>query len=197
MSKPEKTPKSIKGTKTEQNIVDAYISETQAYARYMYYAKQAGKENYFPLQKVFEETADNELHHGKVYLKMLEGGVVNCNIPVDAIPAKDTITNLEISIHEEGDEAVKSYLAAAKTAKEEGFPEIAEHFTSIASVEKHHMERFQKYLDHIKAGTLWKRDKAITWKCLVCGYEFVGKEPPKACPGCDHPYQHFMPEDME
>ena len=197
MSTPTTTPKSIKGTRTEQNLVDAYISGTQAYARYTYYAQQAEKENYFPLQEVFNETAANELRHGKVYLKMLQGGALNCTIPVDAIPPRDTVTNLEISIHEEGDEAVKTYLANAKVAEEEGFPEIAEHFTAIASIEKHHMERFQRYLDRIKAGTLWKRDKAITWKCLVCGYEFVGTEPPKVCPACDHPYQHYMPMDMD
>ena len=189
--------KSIKGTETEKNLGVAYVAESCAYSRYTFFAQTATKESYFQYADIFNETAANELHHAKVYLKMLEGGTLNCNIPVDAIPAKDTITNLEISIHEEGDEAVKTYLAAAATAKEEGFSEIAEHFTAIASVEKHHMERFQKYLDRIKAGTLWKREKPITWKCLVCGYEFVGKEPPKACPGCDHPYQHFMPEDME
>ncbi len=190
------TPKNLKGTRTEKNIVEAYMSESTAYTRYTYYAQQAQKESYFPVQKIFEETADNELHHGKVFLKMLQGGTVDGTITVDAIASQDTASNLEIAIHEELDEAVKSYLAAAKVAEEEGFPEIAEHFKAIASVEEKHKDRFQRYLDRIKAGTLWKRDKAITWKCLVCGYEFVGTEPPKTCPACDHPYQHYMPMDM-
>lgn len=190
------TRKSIKGTKTEQNVVNAYMSETQAYIRYTFYAQQAAKDNYFPLQVVYEETAANEMRHAKIYLKMLEGGTLDCNLPVDAVYVKDTVTNLEISIHEEGDEAVKVYLDNARVAEEEGFPEIARHFKAIASIEQHHLDRFKKYLEHIKAGTLWKREHPITWQCLVCGYRFVGTEPPQCCPGCDHPYQHYMPLDM-
>jgi rubrerythrin len=191
------TVKNVKGTRTELNIINAYMSEAQAVMRYTFYAKQAEKEGYFPLQAVFMETADNEMHHGKVFLKMVQGGEVHCTLPVDAVAVKDTITNLEISIHEEGDEAVKSYTAAAKVAEEEGFPEIATHFTTLAEVEQRHMERFRRYLERIKAGTLWKREQPITWRCLVCGYEHVGTEPPRVCPACDHPYQHYMPMDMD
>ena len=114
--------KSIKGTRTEQAIVNAYISESQAYTRYIYYAQQAQKENLFPIQQVFEETAANELHHGKVFMKMLEGGVVNCNVGVDAVKIQDTASNLRISINEEHYEAMDQYFADAKVAEEEGFP---------------------------------------------------------------------------
>ncbi len=188
--------KSIKGTKTEQNLVNAYMAESQAYARYTYYAAQAEKESYFPIQKIFEETAANELRHGKIYMKMLEGGTRPCNITVDSVPIQDTATNLQIAIHEESDEGFEVYLDNAKVAEEEGFPEIAEHFKAIAAIEKHHMERFQTLLDHVKKGTLWKREKPIQWQCLVCGYMFEGTEPPKKCPACDHPYQHYMPLDI-
>lgn len=189
--------KSIKGTRTEQNIVNAYVSESGAYTRYMYYSQQAEKDKYFPIQKVFEETAQNELRHGKVFMKMLEGGVVPCNVDVDACKIKDTAFNLSIAIKEECQEGVEQYTAAAKVAKEEGFPEISSHFEAIAEIEKRHMDRFQRYLDQVKSGTVWKRDHAITWKCLVCGYESKGTEPPAECPACDHPYQHYMGMDMD
>ncbi|MDE6137051.1 MAG: rubrerythrin family protein [Muribaculaceae bacterium] len=191
-----KTTKSIKGTKTELNIAAAYMAEAQAYARYTYYAKQADKENYFPIGEVFRETADNELHHGKVFFKMLEGGAVEIATSVDAGIIGTTAQNLEISIREEREEGVDFYLKAAATAKKEGFPEIAEHFKAIAAVEKTHMKRFEKYLKQVNEGTVWKREKPITWKCLECGYEFRGTEPPEVCPACDHPYQHYMAMDM-
>lgn len=187
---------SIKGTKTEQNLVNAYMAESQAYARYTYYAAQAEKEGYFPIQKVFEGTAANELRHGKVYMKMLEGGTVSCNASVDAVSIKDTASNLKIAIHEESAEGFELYLENAKVADKEGFPDIAEHFRAIASIEKHHMERFQTLLDQVKGGTVWKRNTPIKWQCLVCGYIHEGTEPPKTCPACDHPYQHYMPLDI-
>lgn len=191
------TTKSIKGTKTEQNLVNAYMSEAQAYSRYTFYAQQAEKESYYPVQKVFNETAANELHHCKVFLKMLQGGEVPCTAEVDAITISDTASNLKIAIKEEHVDGLEFYLAAATTAEEEGFPEIASHFKAIASVEKHHMERFERYLKRVEDGTLWKRDTPIKWECLVCGYIFEGTEPPKTCPGCDHPYQHYFALDMD
>lgn len=191
------TTKSIKGTRTEQALVNAYMNESQSYARYTFYAQQAEKDSYFPLQVVFNETAANELRHAKVFMKMLQGGTVNCNVPVDAYKIQDSASNLRIAINEEKTEGVAQYLADAEIADVEGFPEIAEHFRAIAEVERHHMERFERYLKRIEDGTLWKRDHDITWKCLVCGYVHVGTEPPTKCPACDHPYQHYMPMDME
>ena len=187
--------KSIKGTQTEKNLVISYLNETQAYARYTYYAQQADKEQYFPIGQIFRETADNELHHAKVFFKMLQGGTVSVPMDADAGVIGDTATNLQISIKEENAEGVDAYKKFAAVAEEEGFPEIASHFNAIAEVESTHRDRFERYLKQVQDGTVWKRDHAIVWRCLVCGYEFTGTEPPKKCPGCDHPYQHYMAMD--
>lgn len=192
-----KKNKSIKGTQTEKNLVTAYIAESGAYSRYTYYAQKADKEEYFPIGQVFRETADNELRHGKVFFKFLEGGQVTINPTVDSGIIGTTAENLAIAAHEEMVEGVEFYIASAKTADEEGFPEIAEHFRAIAEIEDHHRKRFETYLKQVKDGTVWKRNKPITWRCLVCGYEFKGTEPPKVCPACDHPYQHYMALDID
>lgn len=192
------TTKSIKGTKTESLIVASFLAESTAYTRYTFYAAQAQKEGYFPIQKIFEETAANELRHAKVFFKMLQGGQVSVEMKnVDAGIIGTTAQNLEIAAHEEQQEGVVAYTEAAKVAREEGFDEIASHFEAIADVERHHEERFLLLLQQVKDGTVWKRDKAITWTCLVCGFQYVGTEPPKVCPACDHPYQHYMPSDIQ
>lgn len=189
--------KSIKGTKTEQNVVIAYLAESTAYTRYLYYAQQADKENYYPIGQIFRDTADNELHHSKVYFKMLEGGNITVPSAVDAGTIGTTAENLALSAKEEEYEGVELYNKAAQVADEEGFPEIAEHFRAIATIEERHMKRFQALLKQVNDGTVWKRDKPITWQCLVCGYQYVGTEPPKVCPACDHPYQHYMALDYD
>ena len=186
------TQKSIKGTKTEQNIVNLYLAESQSFARYTFYASIADKEQYFPVGVIFRETADNELHHAKVFLKMLENSEIVANPGVDAGFLGDTAANLRTSIKEESVDGYEFYYAAAKTAREEGFEDIAAHFQAIAGAEKIHHDRFQQMLNYIETGTLWKREKPVTWKCLVCGYTEVGTEPPVKCPGCDHPYQHYI-----
>lgn len=186
------TKKSIVGTRTEKNLVSAYLSESAAYSRYVFYAKQANKEMFYPVEQIFQATADNELHHAKVFFKFLEGGKVGVPMDIDSGVIGDTKSNLATAMAEEESEGVEQYTAAAKVAEEEGFPEIAEHFRSIAAVEKHHRDRFGRYLRMIEDGTLWKRDKPVTWECLVCGYQYVGTEPPKVCPACDHPYQHYI-----
>lgn len=191
------TTKSIKGTRTEKNLVIAYLAESSAYTRYTFYAKQAEKENYFPVSEVFKATADNELHHGKIFFKFLQGGSVTVPMDADAGVIGDTASNLATAAHEEMVEGVELYTNSAKVAEEEGFPEIAEHFRAIAEVENHHRERFERYLKHVQDGTLWKREKPIKWQCLVCGYIFEGTEPPKTCPACDHPYQHYIALDEE
>ncbi len=187
--------KSIKGTKTEANLVKAYISESAAYTRYTFYAQQAHKENYFPIEQIFTETAANELHHAKIFFKYLEGGSVPCSLSVDAGVIGTTESNLATAAHEEELEGVEQYTDAARVAEEEGFADIASHFRAIAEVENHHRERFEKYLKQVQDGTVWKRDHVIKWQCLVCGYIFEGTEPPKPCPACDHPYQHYMALD--
>lgn len=187
------TTKSLIGTQTEKNLVIAYLSESAAYTRYTFYAKQAEKENLFPVANVFNETAENELHHSKVFFKFLKGQrVVDVPMSTNAGEILDTASNLRTAMAEEQSEGFDFYLKAAKTAREEGFTDVAEHFEAIAKVEKTHYDRFGRYLKHIENGTLWKRDHAVKWRCLVCGYIFEGTEPPMPCPGCDHPYQHYV-----
>ena len=189
------TNKSFKGTQTERNLVIAYMAESSAYTRYTFYAAQANKESYFPVERVFTETAENELRHAKVFFKFLEGGNVEVPLGVDAGVIGDTASNLATAAHEELVEGVELYTNSAKVADEEGFPEIASHFRAIATIEDHHRRRFERYLKQVKEGTVWKREKPIKWQCLVCGYIYEGTEPPKACPGCDHPYQHYRALD--
>ena len=171
----------------------AYLAESSAYTRYMFYAAQADKENYFPIGQIFRETADNEMRHGKVFFKFLEGGSVKVDLSVDAGVIGDTASNLETAAHEEEVEGVELYMASAKVADEEGFPEIAEHFREIAEIEDHHRRRFEHYLKQVKDGTVWKRDKSIKWQCLVCGYVYEGEELPLGyvCPLCKHGASDF------
>ena len=191
------TTKSIKGTKTERNLVIAYMAESSAYTRYTFYAAQADKENYFPIGQIFRDTADNEMRHGKVFFKFLEGGSVSVDMPVDAGVIGDTASNLATAAKEELMEGVELYTNSAKVADEEGIPEIAEHFRAIAEIEDRHRRRFEHYLKQVKDGTVWKRDRKIKWQCLVCGYVYEGTEPPAVCPACDHPYQHYMGLDYD
>ena len=149
------------------------------------------------IAEIFRETADNELNHGKVFFKLLEGGSVNVPLNVDAGVIGDTASNLATAAHEEEVEGVELYTESAKVADEEGFPEIAEHFRAIAEIEEHHRKRFERYLKQVKEGTVWKRDKPVKWQCLVCGYIFEGTEPPEKCPACDHPREHYMALDDE
>lgn len=187
--------KSIRGSRTEKNLVQAYLAESTAYSRYTFYAAAAEKENYFPIQRVFTETADNELRHAKVFFKYLEGGKVAVPMSVDAGVIGTTAENLALAAQEELLEGTEMYKAAARVATEEGFPEIAAHFAAIATIEERHRRRFLHYLRQVNEGTVWKRDHVITWKCLVCGFEYRGTEPPVKCPACDHPREHYMAMD--
>lgn len=187
--------KSIKGTQTEKNLLISYMAESAAYSRYTFYATQAEKEKYFPIAEVFTETAANELRHAKVYFKLLKGGNMPITLNVDAGVIGTTAQNLETAANEEQTEGYEMYTQFAATAKEEGFDEIAKHFSSIAEIEMSHRNRFLHYLRQVNDGTVWKRDHEIVWKCLVCGYEYTGKEPPEECPACDHPREHYMGMD--
>ena len=192
------TTKSIKGTRTEKNLAMAYMAESAAYTRYTFYAKAADKENYFPIGQIFRETADNELHHAKIYFAYLPGGTVGMELTIDSGVIGTTAENLATAISEEEKEGVEMYIKAAEVADEEGFTEIAEHFRAIAKVEETHRRRFARYLKQVQDGTVWKREKPIKWRCLVCGYEYEGTTPPEPkCPACDHPYQHYMAMDEE
>lgn len=189
--------KSIKGTQTEKNLVISYLAESSAYTRYTYYAQQADKENYFPIGEVFRNTAANELRHSKVYFKFLEGGSVQVPMTADAGIIGTTAQNLLTAANEEQSEGVDLYIGFAKVADQEGFTEIADHFRAIAEIEKRHEARFRHFLQQVNDGTVWKREKPITWHCLVCGYEYVGTTPPDVCPACDHPYQHYIGLDYD
>ncbi len=186
------SPKSIKGTRTEKNLAIAYMAESAAYTRYTYYAAQAEKESYFPIQRVFTDTAANELRHGKIYFKYLQDGNFPVTLDVDAGIIGNTAENLATAAHEEEVEGYELYTGFAKVAEEEGFDDIASHFRAIAEIEARHRKRFLYYLNQVQTGTVWKRDHEITWQCLVCGYEYKGTTPPVKCPACDHPYQHYI-----
>ena len=192
----ETSQKSLKGTRTEVNLANAYISESTAYTRYTYFSQAAQKESYFQVANNFTETAANELHHAKIFLKYLtEGPVTSTAIGVDPGIIGTTAENLKVAAEEERLEGVDQYIKSAKVAEEEGFVEIAERFRAIAAIEQHHKERFDTLRERIENGTMWKRDKPIKWQCLVCGYIYEGTEPPVKCPACYHPYQHFQPEE--
>lgn len=192
------TAKSLAGSKTFDNLMASYMVESAAYSRYTFYADQAKKESYFQISNVFAETAANELHHAKIYFKYLvDFGDYNIPLGVTAGVIGNTSDNLGEAAREEELEGVDSYKKYAEIAREEGYPEVADHFDAIAEVEKSHRERFLEYKKQVDEGTVWKRDKPIKWQCLVCGYIFEGTEPPQKCPACDHPYQHYRALDME
>lgn len=188
--------KSIIGTKTEKNLANAYVAESCAYSRYTYFATTAQKEQYFQYANIFTETAENELRHAKIFLKLLAGGPsVTAPIGVDPGVLSPTVDNLKVAAAEEKKEGVEQYIESAKVADEEGFSDIANVFRAIASIEARHEARFDLMRQRIEDGTVWKRDKPIKWQCLVCGYIYEGTTPPPKCPACAHPYQHFMPEE--
>ena len=189
--------KNIRGTKTEKCLIDAYVSESEAYTRYTYYSAQATKESYFPIARIFDETAANELRHSKVFFKYLEGGDVDIQLKVSAGTIGDTASNLAQAARSERIEGVDQYTQSARIADEEGFTEIAEHFRAIAEIELRHERRFNRYLKQVKEGTVWKREKPIKWQCLVCGYVYEGTKPPVECPACDHPREHYMALDYD
>lgn len=186
-------PKSLSGTKTEKNIALAYVSESCAYTRYTFFAKAAQKESYFGYAEIFNETAENELAHAKVFLKLLAEGDCEtpCPVSVDAGVIGKTADNLKVAASQEELEGVKQYMNSAKVAEEEGFTEIAEVFRAIASIENHHRERYDKMRSRILDGTVWKSGKPVEWQCMVCGYITEGTVPPEKCPSCAHPQPHF------
>ncbi|MDE6011021.1 MAG: rubrerythrin family protein [Muribaculaceae bacterium] len=187
--------KSLKGTKTAEYLATAYVAESIAVTRYTYYAQQAQKDQYYQYANIINETADNELHHGKIFLKyLIDGGVANGPITVDSGVLSNTVNNLKIAAAEEQTEGVELYRQAAEVAKSEGFDEISSRFLAISTIEAHHEARFNKMRERIENGTVWKRDQPVKWQCLVCGYIYEGTTPPEKCPACFHPYQHFMVE---
>ncbi len=188
--------KSLKGTKTAENLLKAFAGESQARNRYTYYASQAKKEGYVQIQNFFLETADNEKEHAKRFLKFLKADpdINGKAIEITAsYPAAlgDTKFNLKAAAEGENEEWSELYPAFADVADKEGFPEIAIIFRKIAEVEKHHEARYRKLLQNIENNTVFKKGEKTYWKCNNCGYIHEGLEAPELCPACQHPQGFF------
>lgn len=182
--------------KTLENLVEAFIGESQARNRYTMYAKIAKREGFEQIAEIFEITAENEKEHAKWIFQMiqeLKGDVNEINIEATApLILGNTIENLKAGISGENYEHTSMYPEFAKIAEEEGFPEIATRLRAIAVAEKHHEERFRKLLELVEKGKFFERDKEIEWVCRKCGYVHKGKTPPEKCPSCDHPKNYFQ-----
>ena len=183
--------KSLKGTKTEKNLLAAFAGESQARNRYTYWASQARKDGYMQIANIFEETALNEKEHAKIFFSYLEGGDVEIVAAYPAGMIKDTMSNLEAAAAGEKMEWTVIYADFAKIAKEEGFPEVASSFEQIARVEKFHEARYRALAANITAGEVFKKKSATKWHCTNCGYVHEGPEAPAICPACQHPQSYY------
>ena len=183
--------KSLKGTKTERNLLTAFAGESQARNRYTYFASQARKEGYEQISAIFLETADNEKEHAKRLFKFLEGGEVEISAAFPAGVIGDTKENLKAAAAGENYEHTQMYPEFAKIAEEEGFEEIASVFRAIAVAEKQHEKRYLGLLKNMEEGKVFKKDKVVKWKCRNCGYIHEGTEAPEECPACAHPRAYF------
>lgn len=172
--------KELKGTKTEQNLRDAFAGESQAFTKYSYYASKAKKDGYEQIAALFAETAGNEKEHAKLWFKYLHGG----DIP-------DTVTNLKDAAAGENYEWTDMYDRMAREAEEEGFKEIAAKMRGVAAIEKRHEERYLKLVENIEKGLVFSREGDRIWKCRNCGHLVIGKNAPKICPVCAHPQSYF------
>ena len=170
----------LKGTKTEQNLMAAFAGESQARNKYTYFASKAKKDGYEQIATIFEETANNEKEHAKMWFKLLEGGAV-----------KSTPENLAAAADGENYEWTDMYVDFAKTAREEGFDEIADKFEAVALIEKHHEERYRRLLKNINDAKVFSKDGDTIWICRNCGHVVIGKNAPEVCPVCDHPQSYF------
>lgn len=189
--------KSLKGTKTAENLLKAFAGESQARNRYTFYASVADKEGYKQIRNIFTETADNEKEHAKRFYKLLLEGLagelpamieINAGYPV---AQGTTIDNLLAAAGGENEEWTELYPAFAKVAEEEGFPEVAAAFKMIAGVEKHHEARYNKLAENIRNGKVFMKDQPLLWKCGNCGHIHEGPEAPDKCPACLHPQAYF------
>ncbi len=183
--------KSLKGTKTEQNLLKAFAGESQARMRYDYFAKQAKKEGLEQISGIFAETAANEKEHAKRFFKFLEGGMVEITASYPAGIIGTTLENLKASADGENEEWTELYPEFANIAEEEGFKEIAVAFRMIARVEKAHEERYRKLYQNLEEGKVFQKDDKIIWKCRNCGYLHEGIKAPEKCPACLHPQSYF------
>ena len=183
--------KSIKGSETEKNLLKAFAGESQARNRYTFFASVAKKEGFEQIGAIFTETADNEKEHAEIFFKHLEGGDVEIKASYPAGKIGTTAENLLHAANGEKMEWGKLYPEFEKTARKEGFNEVADSFKEIGEVEQKHEKRYRKLLENVKSGKVFKKDKPIKWKCRNCGYVHEGKEAPEECPACKHPQAYY------
>ncbi len=181
----------LKGTRTEKNLLTAFAGESQARNRYTYFAGKARKEGFVQIAHIFEETADQEKEHAKRLFKFLEGGDVEIQAAFPAGVIGSTAENLKAAAAGEHHECESMYPEFAKVAREEGFETIAKTFEAIAVAEKQHEKRYLGLLANVEAGTVFKKDKKVVWRCRNCGYLHESEEAPKVCSACAHPQAHF------
>ena len=170
----------LKGSKTEKNLMAAFAGESQARNKYTYYASKAKKDGFVQIANIFEETANNEKEHAKIWFKLLHGG---------SIP--ETAENLEDAADGENYEWTDMYAAFAREAREEGFDHIADLFEMVGAIEKEHEARYLKLLDNVENGLVFSRDGDCIWQCSNCGHIVVGRQAPDICPVCAHPQAYF------
>lgn len=182
---------SLKGTRTEKNLLTAFAGESQARMRYTYFASQAKKDGYVQISAIFAETADQEKEHAKRFFKFLEGGEVEITGTFPAGVIGTTLENLKAAAAGEHEEWSHMYPEFAAIAREEGFDAIAMVFEMISVAEKQHEKRYNDLAANIEAGTVFKKEASITWRCRNCGYLHEGTEAVEMCPACAHPQAHF------
>ena len=170
--------KELKGSKTEQNLWEAFAGESQARNKYTYYASKAKKDGYEQMAQLFQETADQEKEHAKIWFKLIHG-------------IGTTAENLKDAAQGENDEWTDMYPRMAREAREEGFEEIAKLFEGVAAIEKVHEEKYKKLLENIEQGIVFSRDGDTIWQCRNCGHIHIGKQAPETCPVCNHPQAYF------
>ena len=171
----------LKGSKTEKNLMEAFAGESQARNKYTYFASQAKKEGYVQISKIFEETANNEKEHAKIWYKLLNGGNIG-----------DTMHNLEDAANGENYEWTQMYAKFAQEAKEEGFNDIAFLFEKVAMIEKHHEDRYKMLLENVKTGKVFEKEEKVVWECANCGFTQEGYRSVEICPVCKHPRAYFF-----
>jgi len=182
---------SLKGTKTEKNLLASFAGEAQARNRYTYFASQARKEGYEQISWIFLDTADNEKEHAKRFFKFLEGGDVEITAAYPAGVIRKTVENLKAAAAGENFEHIKLYPGFAKIADEEGFPEVAATYRAVARAETGHEERYLKLIENIEKDQVFKKGATVKWRCRNCGYIHEGPEAPDICSSCQHPKEYF------
>jgi rubrerythrin len=182
---------SVKGTRTENNLLAAFAGESQARNRYTYFASAARKEGLEQIANIFAETAENEKEHAKIFFKYLEGGEAEITASYPAGMIKATKANLEAAAAGENFEWTALYSNSAKIAKDEGFPEIAQSFEQVAKVERFHESRYRRLIANIENKEVFKKKAPVKWHCINCGYVVEGTEAPKECPACKHPQAFY------